>query len=363
MKYTNVDNPLSIYKNLQIITPLHVYLKYMKIGFFTDGFPPGTDGVSVSTFQTARELEKRGHEVFIVAPKYPGYVEKNPRVTRIASLRIHRHPEIRMGVNLTDKGLRKTILNDFDIIHGHSGGFISFMGREVAREKNIPFIFTYHTLWNRYTHYFMKGKVVRPKTMEQVSKIFGNLVDCLIAPTKRVEKELRRYGVKRPIVVIPTGIPVKNFSRAPFGFLRERADIEKGPILLYVGRLGAEKSVDFIIRSFKLVLAASPDAHLVIVGDGIDRKKLEALAKRLAVDSRTHFLGAIPMEDMHKVYRDASVFVFASTSETQGLVVPEALASGVPVVAVNDPAFECVQNGVNGYLVEKKEGEFARFLL
>src|SRR6185436_14028448 len=135
----------------------------MKIGFFTDGFPPGTDGVSVSTFETAKELERRGHEVFIVAPKYPGYVEKNPRVTRIASVRIHRHPEIRMGVNLTDKGLRKTILNDFDIIHGHSGGFISFMGREVAREKNIPFIFTYHTLWNRYTHYFMKGKVVRPK--------------------------------------------------------------------------------------------------------------------------------------------------------------------------------------------------------
>ncbi|OGH12350.1 MAG: hypothetical protein A2776_02565 [Candidatus Levybacteria bacterium RIFCSPHIGHO2_01_FULL_40_10] len=323
----------------------------MRIGFFTDGFLPQANGVAASVFETAKELEKRGHEVVIIAPNYPGYIDKSLNVIRLTSLKINKVPEIRLAINLPDKTLRKIIAMDFDVIHGHSGGTITLLGTEIARSKKIPSLLTYHTLWNRYTHYFMQGKVVKPKMMENISKIVGNRVDYIIAPTKRVEKELRQYGVKKPIKVVPSGINIEKFANGKSGYLRSLLKIENDPILLYVGRLAKEKSVDFIIKAFKRVIENESKAHLVLVGDGPDRKELEALAKRLGVAASTHFLGELELESMHEVYKDATVFVFSSTSETQGMVVPEALASGVPVVAIDDPAYECIENGKNGYLV------------
>ncbi len=329
----------------------------MRIGFFTDGFLPQPNGVATSVFESARELERRGHEVYIVAPKYPGYVDKNDHVIRVSSLKVVSKPEIRMALNLPDRGLRKILSMDFDIIHAHGGGPVTLMGWEVARSKKIPYVITYHTLWNRYTHYFLKGKIVTPKMMNQATKIFGNSVDYIIAPTKRVDQELRQYGVKKPIKIVPSGIDVDKFVNSEKGFLRSKTHSSL-PIVLFVGRLGREKEVDFLIKSFREVLKQT-QAEFIIVGDGAERKKLEALVKRLAIEKYVKFLGDVDSRQMHKVYKDASVFVFSSTTETQGLVVPEALSSGVPVVAVDDPAYECIENGVNGYLAEHDVNKFA----
>ncbi len=337
----------------------------MRIGFFTDGFLPQPNGVATSVFESAKELERRGHEVFIIAPKYPGYIDhdKGLNVIRLTSLKVYKDPEIRMALNLPDRAMRKIISMDFDIIHGHSGGVVTLMGWEVARAKNIPFVVTYHTLWNRYTHYFLKGKVIKPRMMEQATKIFGNRVDHLIAPTERVLKELKSYGVKKPITVVPSGINIDKFKDGPGGLLKNALRIKEDPILLFVGRLGREKSVDFLIKSFKHVFSKIPKSHLVIIGEGPDRKKLERLSARLKVSKNTHFLGRVDSSEIHRAYKDASVFVFSSTTETQGLVVPEALASGVPVVAIDDPAYECVEDGKNGYLVKKDSKEFADKIL
>lgn len=336
----------------------------MRIGFFTDGFLPQPNGVATSVFETARELESRGHEVFIIAPKYPGYIDRDLNVIRLPSLKIAEKPETRIGISLPDQHLRKIISMDFDIIHGHSGGPVTLLGWEIARAKSIPCVVTYHTLWNRYTHYFLKGKVVTPKMMEQATKIFGNQVDFLIAPTERVEKELKKYGVKKPIRIVPSGINLDKFKAESHGFLRKKLKLSKDdPILLFVGRLGPEKNVDFLLKSFVKVFEEDASAHLVIVGDGPERKKLEALAKKLNVKANTHFTGEIESGKMHKIYPEATVFVFSSTTETQGLVVPEALASGVPVVAINDPAYEIVKDGENGFLVANNEKQFASKIL
>lgn len=335
----------------------------MRIGFFTDGFLPQLDGVSTSVFESAKEFERRGHEVWIIAPAYPGYVDKNLNVIRLASLKVRSQPEIRMALHLPDKSLRRILKMDFDVIHGHAGGPITLIGWEIAKSKNIPFVVTYHTLWNRYTHYFLKGKVITPKMMERATKIFGNQIDFLIAPTNRVLEELRSYGVKRPIKVVPSGIDIEKFKKGRKGFLRTKLNLKKEPILLFVGRLGREKSVDFLIKSFKHVFTKTPQARLVIVGEGVDRKKLQRQAARLGVSKNVHFLGKIDNSLMPGVYHDADVFVFSSTTETQGLVVLEALASGIPVVAVDDPAYECVEDGKNGYLVKKEPKEFARKIL
>src|SRR3989344_5409870 len=284
----------------------------MKIGFFTDAFLPQPNGVSTSVNESAKELERRGHEVFIIAPKFPGYTDQETNVIRIPSVRVSKQPETRLGLSLPNRSLKKILSIEFDIIHGHSGGPVTLLGWEIARLKKIPFVGTYHTLWNRYTHYFLKGKIVTPKMMEKATKICANRIDHLIAPTKRVEKELRSYGVKAPISVVPSGIDVEKFRRTEPGILR---------------------------------------------------KKLERLANRLEIQKRVHFLGEIGAQDIHKVYADATVFVFSSTTETQGLVILESLSAGVPVVAVDDPAYECIKNGENGFLVRYDKKEFASKVL
>ena len=218
----------------------------MKIGFFTDSYLPQLDGLATSVEICARALEDLGHEVYVIAPRYPRYNDISPNVYRLTSIKFVDTPEMRWTLQLPEKPLLKIIRINFDIIHGHSGGGMTLLGLEIARAKNIPFIGTYHTLLNRYTHYFFNGKIVTPKMVEFASKFIGNLCDYLIAPTERVKDELILYGVKRPIHVLPSGIDLENYKKRKKGFIRQKLKIvSRKKILLYVGRLGKEKSVDF----------------------------------------------------------------------------------------------------------------------
>lgn len=332
----------------------------MKIGFFTDAYFPQPNGVSTSIRDSAKALEELGHEVVIVAPKYPGYKDSK-NVIRLTSLKVYKQPEMRMALHLPEPSIRKILKIDFDVIHGHSGGPVTLLGWEIARSKNIPYIMTYHTLWSKYTHYFLKGKVIKPRMLERVSRIFGNRCDIIISPTERVKNELVKYGIKKDIRVLPTGVELKKFKNTKKGFLHSKLDIKKeNKILLYVGRLGREKSVDFLIKAFKMVLAKDKNTVLVLVGDGPERKSLTRLAAELKVDEKVYFLGFMDPEFIPSVYADSDLFVFASKTETQGLVVPEALASGLPVVAVRDEALEyVVESGKNGFLVDSDEKIFS----
>lgn len=348
---------------IENLTKHNVYNCCMRIGFFTDGYLPQPNGVATSVYETAKELERRGHEVFVIAPKYPGYKDTSKNVIRLTSINVNEAVKIRVAITLPDKDMRQVLSNEYDIIHGHAGGPITLLGWEVARNKKVPYVVTYHTMWSRYTHYFLKGKVVTPKMMERATKIFGNAVDFLIAPTGRVEKELRSYGVKTPIKVIPSGVDLEEFAKAKKGVLRKRLGLKNEPIVLFVGRLGKEKMTDFIIKSFSEVLLKEPKAQLVIAGDGEERDHLEGLCGNLKIDENVHFLGDTDQSKMREIYKDADVFVFASKTETQGLVVPEALAAGLPVVVNNDPAFDYIENGHNGFRVDLKEDEFASKIL
>ncbi len=333
----------------------------MKIGFFTDGYLPQPNGVAISVATCAKALQKRGHEVFIVAPKQSGYKdEKN--VFRLTSVKIQGKGDFRLALNLPEKPLRQILKINFDIIHGHAGGPVTLLGWQISRIKNVPFVGTYHTLWNRYTHYVLKGKLVTPKMAEVASKIFGNLCDLLIAPTPRVREELISYGVTKPIAVVGSGLDLARFAKAKKGFLRGKLNLGKEEkILLFVGRLGKEKSADFLIKAFKAVLKENPKTSLVLVGDGSDKAKLEAQAKNLKIEKSVLFPGFVDPADMPEVYADADIFVFASQTETQGLVIPEAFASGLPAVVVEDPAFEgVVKDGYNGFLVERDTKAFAQ---
>jgi 1,2-diacylglycerol 3-alpha-glucosyltransferase len=326
----------------------------MRIGLFTDGYLPGITGVATSVDAAARELEARGHTVILVAPKYPGYKDSRP-VIRLRSMPIPTKRDLRIATYLPGTSLMMATQLDLDIVHGHAGGPITMLGWEVARIKRIPFIVTYHTLFNQYTHYILNGKVIRPKMAEMATKVFSNTADHVIAPTEKVKSELLSYGVKKPISVMPAGIDLAKFHPQSGKFLHDKAGVAPDRrLLLFVGRLGKEKSIDYLLKAFAVTAKQYADVDLVLVGDGPERHNLEKLCRELKIASRVHFTGFIKPDQIPLAYSDATLLVFCSTSETQGLAVPESMACGLPPVVVDDPAYkDIVKNGVNGLIAKR----------
>ncbi len=251
----------------------------MRIAFFAESYLPDPNGVATSVAATAEELQRQGHTVYIVAPKHPGYKDKK-NVIRLYSVRLYEDLDMRTALHLPEPNLIKVLrMKKLDLIHGHDGGVMSLLGWEVARLKNTPFLATYHTIAHEYTHYVLRGKVFRPGIVKTVTRIFGNMCELLITPTERAKQELRKCGVKTPVLILPNGIEREKYMNQPKGFLRKKLGIlEDTKVVLYVGRLGREKSVDFLIQSFKHVLSKEPDSVLVLVGDGPDMDNLVKLS-------------------------------------------------------------------------------------
>jgi len=201
--------------------------------------------------------------------------------------------------------------------------------------------------------------------VEVASRIFGNLCDTIVVPTKKVREELISYGVEKPIKVIPNGIDLNRFQNGDSKWLSSRFAFDpQAKIVLYVGRLGKEKSVDYLLRAFKkLQEISSEKVLLVIVGDGVEKSRLKELAKKLHIHQSVIFTGGIENAFLPHVYASADVFVFASKTETQGMVIVEAMASGLPVVTVYDDAYmDMVKDGINGFLVKGSPSKFAEYV-
>jgi 1,2-diacylglycerol 3-alpha-glucosyltransferase len=337
----------------------------MKIGIFTDAYFPQVNGVVTSVDETVRELRKRRHEVFIVTASYPNYKDKEENVIRLSSVMLNKKLNIRVATHLPEKALINLYKIDFDLIHGHGGGTVSLLGVEIAKIRKIPFVFTYHTLFSKYAHYILKGFVVRPKIIEALSRIFCNRCDVVIAPTPKIKDILLSYGVKKSIEVIPTGLDTKKFSKAQKGYLRKKFKMKNtDKILLSVGRLGKEKSIDFLINSFKTISEENKDTVFVIVGEGGERQNLQDLVRQLDLENKVYFLGNIDIKYMPQVYKDADIFLFSSTTETQGLVILEAMLAGLPIVAVNDAVISSiVKNNESGILSKNSSEDFSKKII
>ncbi len=333
----------------------------MKIGIFTDGYLPGVTGVATSVHAIVGELEARGHTVVLVAPKYPKYKDSRP-VIRLRSVQLPSKKDLRIATYLPGTSVLLSSQLDLDIIHGHAGGPVTMLGWEVARIKRIPFVVTYHTLFNQYTHYILKGKLIRPRMTEVATRIFANAADHVTAPTTKVKSELLSYGVKKPISVMPAGIDLKLFTPQKTNFLYKKTGLSSDhQLLLFVGRLGKEKSVDYLIKAYAIVAKSHPQADLVLVGDGPERRNLEKLSRSLGLDQRVHFTGFIEPTQIPQAYASSTLLLFCSTSETQGLAIPEAMACGLPPVVVKDPAYrEIVKDGHNGVVAKRGVKGFAQ---
>lgn len=333
----------------------------MKIGVFSDSYKPYVSGVVNSIDDFTRELRALGHEVYIFAPRYPGYQEEEPGVFRFHSFRAPTNPDYTLAIpfTLNFNSLIKRL--NLDLIHVHTPFIMGRVGAVQARRLNVPLIFTYHTLYEQYVHYVPFNQNLTRKFTVHFSRYFCNQCDLVITPTSKIRELLLGYGVKTPVEIIPSGIDIKRFSHGDASCLRQKLGISPNKrILLFVGRLTKEKNVDFLIRAFALVQQQHPQTVLVIVAQGPEEEHLRHLIKELGLVERVFLTGRLGGQELVNCYHGADLFVFSSVTETQGLVVVEAMAAGLPTVAVDAYGVsDMVNSGIDGLLTPYSLKAFA----
>ena len=330
----------------------------MKIGLFTDTYLPEVNGVVTVIRTMARELRKEGHEVFIFCPHYPEGENSDTGVYRFPSIKFTPYKGMRVSLPLNREALR--LIPSLDIIHSHDPFSIGLGALWTSKRHHIPHIHTYHTFYMQYRGYL--PRLLRPPRwmVKLLSRLFCNRCDAIIAPSNQMKKELESYRITRPIYALPFGVDEEEFSHEIKWNVRTELNIQTKDLLLYVGRLGLEKNLDFLLRSFQRLLTMRPGANLIIAGDGPQREFLKKYAVELGVDSSVRFIGHLNRSDLVDLYKQ-SLFVFASKSETQGVVIEEAMMAGAAVVAVGimGPR-DIITSGETGILVGEDENEFAR---
>ncbi len=340
----------------------------MRIGLFTDTYPPFINGVSTSVLMLKQGLEKLGHEVFVVTVNSESFSYKNEE-------RVLRVPGIPIGIfdyrltSLYPLKANKIIKSwNLDIIHTHTEFGIGSFARLLSKQYNIPLVHTYHTMYEEYVYYITKGYFdgASKKLVEYLTLFLcDKTIDELIVPTQKTYDLFKeKYKVKRDVHIIPTGIDVTRFYKENIDMkdvLKLKKDLNIGKddfTILYVGRVAKEKSIDFLINNLKVINKKIPKTKLVIVGDGPDMKDLIMLTDKLKLNKNVIFAGKVPWKEVPKYYQMADVFVTASTTETQGLTVIEAMAASKPVVAIKDESFELVINDKQDGLFFTNDGEY-----
>ncbi len=328
----------------------------MNIGMFTDTYLPQVNGVATSVSLFKRYLEARGHKVYIFAPCKPESEERAYLVPSFPFLFQMEHKIALPQFFEFDKILKELKL---DILHSHAPFSMGFFAMKIQKKYSIPHVHTYHTLLSEYRHYIPAPLRPDKNSVEKFSAYFCNQMDGVIAPTKEIKNELLRYGVETEIYTLPTGVDMESFEGKPNIDVRGELGIPKNSrILITVGRIAKEKNFEFVIRVFEYLYKQYKDIFLVLVGDGPQRKELEHYVESHNIDDRVRFTGYIKREHLIDYYKSSYLFVFASHTETQGLVLCEAMSAGIPVVAIGDMGvLDVVEDGNGGLLIYNEDVE------
>lgn len=340
----------------------------LRIGLFTDTYAPQVNGVAISLQLVSEGLQRRGHQVTIFAPKIPGYTDDQPGVVRLPSLKYLNDPPIYVAVLGTPRSTWSLTRKHFDVLHAHSPLTVGLLAYFTASTKNLPLIYTYHTSITDYTHYLkvIGGTSLIRHAARWFSTTSTNLGDQIVVPSPKFHRLLMEQKVDKPIHTIPNGIDLTNFKTAknPGSFRKKLGLKADAPILLSVGRVAPEKNLDFLIDAFVRMSDQVPEAHLVFAGNGSALQKLEEYAAATKVNNRIHFLGMVSREELPDLLHDATIFLSASTTEVHPISVIEAIASGLPLVAVQDDAFEgMIVENENGHLTPLDVGAFSDTLV
>lgn len=354
----------------------------MKILYFSDTFLPKVDGIAISIKNFSELLSLRGHEFLICCPRYGdgdfSRINDNIHIERFRSGYLPSYPDIKVVLPGPQKIRR--IFKEFkpDIVHIHTPGLLGQYAVAASEKYAVPTIGTYHTLMAEQNTYvslyrllkldklFLKinkfNKRLKLKDLMKIEKLdkynikkkiiltlCNNLYDrcdLIISPSHLLKEQLREYGIKKPITVVSNGMDLSRFK----GTVKS---LPAKPKLLHVGRISYEKNCDVIINSFRLISEKLPEASLTIIGDGPAVPSLKLQAQNLGLSEKIHFLGFIDNSVLQDHYPNYDLFLTASTMETQGLVILEAIACGLPAVGVKSFAIpELIQDGKNGYIAQ-----------
>jgi len=331
----------------------------VRIAFFADSYKPYLSGVTNSAEILVKELRLLGHEVYVFAPRYPGHVETDPNIFRFPSF-ASGYPKFRLAVPLIRR------MPEVDIIHSHSPFQAGLLARFMSRRKRVPLVYTFHTLFTKYVHY---AKFV-PKPLSKMGIVAYLQAFCrgtsqIIAPSELAKRVLRSWRIDQPVTVVPSGV---EFSYLPASLeetrqkLRKKYHIpQKAKVLLYAGRISKEKNIPFLLKAFKEL--DRKDVYLVLVGGGplLEKLRITDYAVPAGRQELRNLIctGEVSYPEILHYYCMGDIFVFSSLTETQGMVLAEAKASGLPIVALFAGGLSgTVRSGIDGYLVPRNQGIF-----
>jgi 1,2-diacylglycerol 3-alpha-glucosyltransferase len=311
----------------------------MKILFISDVYFPRINGVSTSMETYHRNLRLLGHVVHVIAPDYARPSSDETDIMRVPSRRIPFDPEDRlmsfMWVMSQQTKLRS---ENYDLIHTQTPFVAHYLGVKLACVLGIPCVETYHTFFEEYLHHYVPliPKNVTRFIATRFSRHQGNSLDGMVVPSRPMLKVLKGYGITTPTEVIPTGIEPASFVLGDRAAFRNKHGIPQDrPVILFVGRVAHEKNIGFLLKVVDRIRHEISNILLVIAGEGPALKSLEHEVRDLRLSQNVLFVGYLDRHaDLNDCYRAADVFVFSSRTETQGLVLLEAMAQGVPVVSI-----------------------------
>jgi 1,2-diacylglycerol 3-alpha-glucosyltransferase len=333
----------------------------MRVGLFTNNYLPFRGGVATAVETLRQGLEALGHRTWIFAPAAQSPHADPPYVFRYPSIPAPTYPGFSLPLPVSRRLGRVARALALDIVHVHHPFLLGLTGRRLARRQRRPLVFTYHTRYEKYAHYVpLPPRLVRSLAVRLACR-FADSADLVVAPSEHVADTLRRRGVAAPVAVIPTGVDLELFSPASRERARHRLGLPADRLIcLYTGRLDREKSLERVLDAFESVATAVSAATLHLVGKGSHRQALERRAGAGRARQRIVFHGGLPREALPDYYRAADLFLFASETETQGLVLAEAHACGLPAVAVRASGVdEVVTDGETGILTKAETGEMA----
>jgi len=338
----------------------------MRVLFVSDVYFPRVNGVSTSIRTFRGDLAAAGVESTLVVPEYPGAAaDTEPGIIRVPSGGVPRDPEDRrFHGGALKRVLNRELASRVDLVHIHTPFIAHYAAVRFAREHGLPVVATYHTFFEDYLHHYVP---ILPRGIGRWAARRFTLSQCrdvaaLISPSAPMRDALLAYGVSTPIEVLPTGLPAESFVRGDGARFRKQFELPADrPLLLYVGRVAFEKNIDFLLRMFVRLRARRPDALFVIAGEGPALPHLTKLARELGVESQVRFIGYLDRRtELPDCYAAGNAFVFASRTETQGLVLLEAMAQGTPVVSTAELGTRSILTADCGaYVVPEEEETFA----
>jgi 1,2-diacylglycerol 3-alpha-glucosyltransferase len=333
----------------------------MRIAFFTNSYKPSISGVVTSINLFRKGLLENGHEVSVIAPEYADYEDEEPYVFRVPAIDFSQRVDMTLALPWRGS-LQRTISGiKPQIIHSQHPLVMGNLGAAFARQLKVPLVFTFHTLYEEYAQKYIKFMPeLAGMVMDEVVERYLQHCTHIIAPAASIRNLIyRKYDIDVPVTVIPSPVDLAKFEQLEPDKIRAKLGLAGCEILLYVGRLSEEKNLTFLINTFALLAKKRSNSRLVLVGKGVDELDLRRTVEKLDLKQQVIFTGPVPYDEIPHYTAAADLFVFPSKTDTQGLVLVEAMAAGTPVVAVEaDSSREVLSHG-GGILVPGEVDSFA----